>query len=443
MLNLNAMFGSCESILESETPRRPVSSTELQMMEMEITADLAQAEVDSSKAATTTMQLDQVFNMYNHVKRFGIDRSFLSLYNSNNQLNSMLGVKFPSCESINSVGNANSNISRVFIVAMEDENEGIFAKIIKGIKWVWEKIKYLCTVVWKKIKSWIGLGTKKISHALDTVLNSKSKNKRKSTVKVLTNKKVVVGALATIAVISGIVIGYKSLKTPEQRKQAEDKLRKETSNLAEHGKDIKTETKEVSSVDEVKSNAKEEKQIMQELDKTTNNEDRVNKTMSGISDKIPAYDNFDEDTVPDVCRVYDSNDTDPASSAIVDFNASDTVISRLRKTNNPSRKQLKTNQNERLRQAKLILKVETTKKNVLYKITSALLTASLSQEEFCKLLEYSDDYSKQDKDKLAAAHKEILEHSSGNSSKKYADYVKHEDKIREILSNKGFSDLIS
>jgi len=67
-------------------------------------------------------------------------------------------MKFPSCESVDSEGYPNSNMSRAFIVAMEDSKEGIFAKIGKGIKWIWEKIKELCTKVWNKIMSWFSSG---------------------------------------------------------------------------------------------------------------------------------------------------------------------------------------------------------------------------------------------------------------------------------------------
>ena len=70
--------------------------------------------------------------MYQHVKNYGIDRTFLSLYNSNGQLNKMIGYRFPSCESIDSVGNVNSSASRAFIAAME--SDGIFSKI-----WTWIK----------------------------------------------------------------------------------------------------------------------------------------------------------------------------------------------------------------------------------------------------------------------------------------------------------------
>jgi hypothetical protein len=162
MLNLNAMFGSCESIFEINVPRRneSVSSTELQMMEMEISTDLARVEMDSAKISSTTMQLDQLLNMYNHVKQYGIDRTFLSLYNNNSQLDSMIGTKFPSCESVDCIGTPTSSYSQAFIAAMEDEGEGIFAKIWEFIKKIIKKIVDFFSNVWTKIKEWVGFKVK-------------------------------------------------------------------------------------------------------------------------------------------------------------------------------------------------------------------------------------------------------------------------------------------
>ena len=149
------MFGSCESIFETNVSRRneSVSATELQMMEMEITTDLAQAEADNIKTSSTMSQLDQLLNMYNHVKQYGIDRTFLSLYNGSNQLDNMLGVKFPSCESVDSEGYPNSNISRAFIVAMES-SDGLLSKIWEFVKKIWDKIVNFFKTVWSKVKSW-------------------------------------------------------------------------------------------------------------------------------------------------------------------------------------------------------------------------------------------------------------------------------------------------
>ena len=65
--------------------------------------------------------LDRILNMYNYVKRYGIDRSFLSLYNRDHQIDNFVGVRFPACEDMDSVGNPRSPWSIRFIMAMEDD----------------------------------------------------------------------------------------------------------------------------------------------------------------------------------------------------------------------------------------------------------------------------------------------------------------------------------
>lgn len=167
MLNLNAMFGSCESIFEFKTPDKKVSPIELQMMRMEIDTDLLRTETDVINASNTFAQLDQLYDMYDYVKQHGINRTFLSLYNRDNRLNDMLHTELPSCESIDGEGYSGSNMSKAFIAAMEDANEGIFAKIGNAIKWIWGKIKHFCSVVWNKILSWLGLNDKQVSSRLD------------------------------------------------------------------------------------------------------------------------------------------------------------------------------------------------------------------------------------------------------------------------------------
>ena len=99
-----------------------------------------EAETTEAENEATNMIFDQMLNMYVHVKNFGIDRTFLSLYNRNGQLNSMLGRTFPSFESLDSVGNPNSQLSQAFIAAMEDENGGMFAKIKNWVVSIIQKI---------------------------------------------------------------------------------------------------------------------------------------------------------------------------------------------------------------------------------------------------------------------------------------------------------------
>ena len=407
MLNLNAMFGSCESIFDQQpkyTSTPDVSATELQMMEMEISTDLAKVEVDNIKAATTMSQLDQVFSMYNHVKKFGIDRTFLSLFNTNGQLNNMLGMKFPSCESVDSEGYPNSNMSKAFIVAMEDNKEGIIAKIIKGIKWVWEKIKHFCSVVWNKIKSWIDLGNKKISKRLDSVFSSRSKNKRKGVVKVLTDKKVIGTAIVTIAAISAIIMGYKALKKPEQVKEARLLLQNKTEELAEQAKKIKTENKEVNSADDLKADARDEKDLLQKVNKAASDEDRVSKHAENVAKEEIKI---------------NASDIDMSAGKGMDR---EKAIAVLRCG---------------LEIGKDVLKAETTKANTISKIMAALNTVAISQEEFCKILEHTS-LPKDQKAKLAEGYSKISEHAKGLNMDNDDDFMKHINKVNEVTTAKDF-----
>jgi ElaB/YqjD/DUF883 family membrane-anchored ribosome-binding protein len=240
MLNLNAMFGSCESIFETNVSRKneyKVSPTELQMMEMEISADLARSEVDNAKISATTMQLDQLLNMYNHAKQYGIDRTFLSLYNSNNQLNNMIGVKFPSCESINTVGDVNSNMSRAFIVAMEDEKEGIFTKIWEFIKKIIKKIVDFFKNVWTKIKEWANFKIKNAEKKVEEIKSTNIPNTAGGKIKKFVKKH----PMATIATTAAILLGitYKTYSMLHDRKvgnsfetEINDEFKKATDNLS-------------------------------------------------------------------------------------------------------------------------------------------------------------------------------------------------------------------
>ena len=144
MANFNALFAGCESFMEGDVEINndvTVPGSEGEALEAESVAEdvgteggeiAGEAETEDTKAEAANMVFDQLLNMYQHVKNYGIDRTFLSLYNSNGQLNKMIGYRFPSCESIDSVGNVNSSASRAFIAAME--SDGIFSKI-----WTWIK----------------------------------------------------------------------------------------------------------------------------------------------------------------------------------------------------------------------------------------------------------------------------------------------------------------
>jgi hypothetical protein len=108
---------------------------------------VGEAKNDVTEAEAAAMVFDQMFNMYNHVKQFGIDRTFLSLYNRSGKLNELVNFQFPSCESLDCVGSPSSKISQAFLIAMEDENGGIFTKFKDWIAGIFKRIKKLISRV--------------------------------------------------------------------------------------------------------------------------------------------------------------------------------------------------------------------------------------------------------------------------------------------------------
>lgn len=165
MADLNKLFPGFESFMDgdieinnevtvpesddttAESVADEVESEEIATEGAEIEGEAAENE---TAAEATNMMFDHLLMMYHHVKRFGIDRTFLSLYNNKGQLNNMIGYRFPSCESIDSVGSPRSQMSAAFIAAMEDEQGGVFAKI-------WNWIKAQCAKIYNfvlKIIEW-------------------------------------------------------------------------------------------------------------------------------------------------------------------------------------------------------------------------------------------------------------------------------------------------
>ena len=165
MADLNKLFPGFESFMDgdieinnevtvpesddttAESVADEVESEEIATEGAEIEGEAAENE---TAAEATNMMFDHLLMMYHHVKRFGIDRTFLSLYNDKGQLNNMIGYRFPSCESIDSVGSPRSQMSAAFIAAMEDEQGGVFAKI-------WNWIKAQCAKIYNfvlKIIEW-------------------------------------------------------------------------------------------------------------------------------------------------------------------------------------------------------------------------------------------------------------------------------------------------
>ena len=164
------MFGTAYEVFGNTEPQ--MSENDFEKMKLEIEVGCAEAACEGMQLNFAQVSLDRAFNMYNHVKNYGIDRTFLSLFNSNGELDNAIGRRFPSCESVDFGGSPYSNMSRTFIAAMEDENEGFFAKIWAFIKKCAASVMNFFKGVWAKITSWFEVSEKKTDELLDEVENS-------------------------------------------------------------------------------------------------------------------------------------------------------------------------------------------------------------------------------------------------------------------------------
>ena len=169
------MFGTAYEVFGNTEPQ--MSENDFEKMKLEIEVGCAKAECESMQLSFAQVSLDRAFNMYSHVKNYGIDRTFLSLFNSNGELDNAIGRRFPSCESVDFGGSPYSNMSRTFIAAMEDENEGFFAKIWAFIKKCWNAIVNFIKSAWDKFMSLF----KKKDGDVDAQLNELDKVKSLAT----------------------------------------------------------------------------------------------------------------------------------------------------------------------------------------------------------------------------------------------------------------------
>ena len=122
----------------------------------EIASDVADASTEAKDNEVQAQMLVQMSKLYTHVKQFGIDRTFLSIYNANGELDRACGVRFPSCETFSVTGNPRDQYSTRFIAAMEDENTGFWHKVKSVISSIWEWIKRTALKIWYKITALFG-----------------------------------------------------------------------------------------------------------------------------------------------------------------------------------------------------------------------------------------------------------------------------------------------
>ena len=174
MSYLNNLLTGMESYLEGDVDTEASTSTDAEIAESraeaaEVEADTIEAVKDAQETETATMLLDRMCTMYQHVKQFGIDRTFVSLYNRHGELDRVCGMSFPSCESMDAVGDRYSRYSQAFIAAMESDKGGFIDKVKAVLQKIWKWLKEVATSIWKKIQALFGKNESRVSKALNWV----------------------------------------------------------------------------------------------------------------------------------------------------------------------------------------------------------------------------------------------------------------------------------
>ena len=160
-MSISSLFSGMEAYLDGDVEINnnvgapegdAAEDAEVAEQTAEVASDTADATEEAKDTEVASQMLSRMCDMYDHVKQFGIDRTFVSLYNRHGELDRVCGIQFPSCESMDVVGDRYSRYSTAFIAAMEDEKEGLWAKFKKMVAKIWNWIKEKVSNIWSKIK---------------------------------------------------------------------------------------------------------------------------------------------------------------------------------------------------------------------------------------------------------------------------------------------------
>lgn len=152
MLNLS-LLADIEEEIVNEQP----APTEAEITE-DAKAEVAQAEEGGdievkdtevlAESQILSAQFDKLLAMQNHITKYGVDRTFLALFNRGNKLSRALGVDIPACESVDAVGYPTSALSVACLEAFGHKEKGVVAKIVDFIVALMHKIKNLAARFW-------------------------------------------------------------------------------------------------------------------------------------------------------------------------------------------------------------------------------------------------------------------------------------------------------
>ena len=176
-MSISSLFTGMEAYLDGDVeinnnvgvPDDAAADAEIADQTAEVASDTADATEEAKDTEVASQMLSRMCDMYAHVKQFGIDRTFVSLYNRHGELDRVCGIQFPSCESMDVVGDRYSRYSTAFIAAMESSGSGLWAKIKAFVLKVWKWIKEKVTAIWNGILKLFGAKKNRLKSALQFI----------------------------------------------------------------------------------------------------------------------------------------------------------------------------------------------------------------------------------------------------------------------------------
>jgi len=181
-MSISSLFSGMEAYLDGDVeinnnvgaPDDAAADAEIADQTAEVASDTADATEEAKDTEIASAMLSRLYDMYAHVKQFGIDRTFVSLYSRHGELDRVCGMQFPPCESMDVVGDRYSQYSTAFIAAMESSGSGLWAKVKEIISKIWNWIKNVASKIWEKIKSLFGFKQKRTEKIINFLKQHKS-----------------------------------------------------------------------------------------------------------------------------------------------------------------------------------------------------------------------------------------------------------------------------
>lgn len=143
-VEVDVEVGAPEEVIEEQA--------EAVQEEAEVAEETTEAEAESEQAEMIFREFDRVEGYLNHVKKYGVDRTFLSLLNSDGSLSQAIGYQLPACESFDVTGSVHSAESQAVIAGLE----GIIGEVWNFIKKICAKIRDFFVTIWNNLAARLG-----------------------------------------------------------------------------------------------------------------------------------------------------------------------------------------------------------------------------------------------------------------------------------------------